>query len=491
MRRFFTGIAVVVVGLLLVVIGRTLMFRPVPQPIPPPSKLVVDTSSAAARLAGAIRIPTTSHQDPAAIDEDAFLGLHRYLEASFPKAHRAMRREVVNDLSLLYTWRGTEPALPAVLVMAHLDVVPITKGTEAAWTQPPFSGAIADGYIWGRGALDVKSGVTGLLEAAELLAASGFEPRRTIYFAFGHDEEVGGRAGAMRIAELLEERKVELEMVLDEGGVIISGVVPGVDVPIAMIGIAEKGYVSLKLSVTAPGGHSSMPPKHTAIGVLSKAITTLEEDPFEPTLAHSGRFFRYVAPKMPFSRRILFANLWLFGPVLTRVLSAQPPMAASLHTTTAATMIEGGVKANVLPTDASAVVNFRIYPGETVASVEAAVRAKLDERVKVEVLADGESFGSDPSPVSDVDGPAFALLERTVLAVAQQEGMVVAPYLVVGATDSRYFTGLSKNVYRFLFNRMTAEDLPRLHGTNERIGVEDYGRTVTFYYELLRGAQTL
>lgn len=492
MKRFARVFGVLLIGLVAILGVRTALFRPVPQPIPPPPDVAVDTSSAAARLAGAIRIPTVSYQDPARIDEDAFLGLHAYLEKSFPKAHRALEREIVNDLSLLYTWRGTEPELPAVVMMAHLDVVPVADGTVGDWTHPPFSGAIVDGYVWGRGTLDVKSGVTGLLEAVELLADTDFAPKRTIYFAFGHDEEVGGTGGAKAIAERLTSRGVKLELVLDEGGAIVRGVVPAVEEPIAMVGIAEKGYISLQLTVKGVPGHSSMPPPHTAIGVLSAALARLEAQPFEPTLEYSGRFFSYVAPKMPFLRRIPFANLWLFSPIITSVLAGKPPMAASIRTTTAVTMIEGGVKANVLPPEAKAIVNFRIYPGETIESVRAAVIEKIaDERVTVDLLRDGESFGSDPSPTSEVDGPGFALIERTILSVAQTEGMVVAPYLVVGATDSRYFTGMTKNVYRFLFNRMEAEDLARVHGTDERIAVEDYAKTVAFYYQILRGTQAL
>ncbi len=492
MKRAARLFGVLLIALIAALLVRTAMYRPVPQPIPPAPSVAVDTSSAAARLAGAIRIPTISHQDPARIDEDAFLGLHAYLEENFPRAHGVLEREVVNDLSLLYTWRGSDPALPAVLMMAHLDVVPVDPGTQDDWVHPPFSGAIADGYVWGRGTLDVKSGVTGLMEAAELLVAANFQPKRTIYFAFGHDEEVGGKGGAKAIAERLGSRGVTLELVLDEGGAIVRGVVPGVEEPIAMVGIAEKGYVSLELTVEVTGGHSSMPPSHTASGILSAAVTRLEAEPFEPTLRYSGRFFSYVAPKMPFVRRVPFANLWLFGPVITSVLSSKPAMSASIRTTTAVTMIEGGVKANVLPTEAKAIVNFRIYPGETVQTVQTAVTEKVaDARVKVEVLRDGEAFGTDPSPTSDVDGPGFALIERTVLAVAQQEGMVVAPYLVVGATDSRYFTGLTKNVYRFLFNRMEGEDLARIHGTNERIAVEDYAKTVAFYHEILKGTLAL
>lgn len=492
MKRLGKVALVVLVVVAAVVFGRTAMFTAEVEPLPPASVAVVDTASAAARLAGALRFETVSHQDPDKIDREAFLGLHAYLEKSFPKAHQTMKKETVNDLSLLYEWTGSDPKLPGVVMMAHLDVVPVPPDALADWSHPPFAGKIDGGFIWGRGTLDVKSGVVGLLEASELLLAKGFRPKRTIYFVFGHDEEIGGRQGAQAIANLLEKRGVKLEMVLDEGGAIITNVVPAVSVPIATVGVAEKGYVSLELSVEGEGGHSSMPPDHTAVGVLAAAVRRVEEQQFPARFEHSRTFFENVAPKMPFLRRVPFANLWLFKPIVEGVLLSKPPMAASVRTTTAFTMIDGGVKANVLPPHAKAIVNFRIYPGETVETVKAAVIQKVaDERVKVDVLADGESFGTNPSPVSDASSKSFALVKRSIRAVAQDEGMVVTPYLVVGATDSRYFSKLSKNVFRFLFNRLDAPDIKRVHGTDERVSVENYGDTVKFYYEVLQGTDTL
>ena len=205
-----------------------------------------------------------------------FLALHEYLKETFPKVHSGLTKETINDYSLLYTWKGSDETLKPILLMAHLDVVPVEPASEADWQHPPFEGQIQDGYIWGRGALDDKAGVMGLLEAVETLLAEGFRPKRTIYLAFGHDEELGGPNGAAKIAELLLSRKVELDYVLDEGLIIANGILP-VSKPVALIGIAEKGFVSLELSVETEGGHSSMPPPNTAIGILSEAVNKLEE----------------------------------------------------------------------------------------------------------------------------------------------------------------------------------------------------------------------
>jgi carboxypeptidase PM20D1 len=234
------------------------------------------------RLAQALRFATISHEDPAQVDRAPFRELHRFLEESFPQVHHSLKREVIEEYSLLYTWQGTDASLAPALFAGHIDVVPVESGTETEWQYPPFEGCVEEGYIWGRGALDDKVAVLGLLEAAEALLARGFQPHRTIYLAFGHDEEVGGTYGAKRIAALLQQRGVRLEFALDEGLAVTEGIIPKVSKPVAMVGIAEKGYLCLELSAESRGGHSSMPPSETAIGILSAAITRLERHPMPP-----------------------------------------------------------------------------------------------------------------------------------------------------------------------------------------------------------------
>lgn len=445
------------------------------EPIPP---VQVDVAGVARRLGEAIRFRTVSLQ----IKGDEFLGLHEYLARAFPNVHSVLTREVVGDYSLLYTWKGLDTGLKPILLMAHLDVVPVEPDTLAQWQHPPFEGRISDGYIWGRGALDDKCTVLGLMEAAEMLLRRGFRPRRTIYFAFGHDEEVGGNDGAAKMARLLRERNVEVEYVLDEGSSIIQGLLPGISQPVALIGIADKGYLSLELSVETASGHSGIPPPQTAIGILSTAISRLEARQMPAILSGVPRqTLETVGPEMGLANRVVMANLWLFKPLVERALAASPVTAQSIRTTTAATIIEGGIKENVLPGTARAVVNFRLRPGDNSERVLEHVREVVrDPRVKV------NRFGvsnMEPSVVSDVNAPAYQDIQRTLRQVFPE--IIVAPGQTIGATDSEHYAKLSKNVYRFIPLTFHPGDTNRVHGLNERASVDDYAASVRFYYQLI------
>jgi len=449
-----------------------------------PPDIEVDANAAAARLAAALRFQTVSQEGTGPIDPAAFLALHRHLQESFPRAHAALTREVVAGYSLLYTWPGRNASLPPVLLMSHLDVVPVEPGTERSWTEPPFAGTISGGYVWGRGSLDDKVGVTGLLEAVEALAARGFQPERTVYLAFGHDEEVGGLHGAHSVAAVLQQRGVRPAFILDEGGALVVGMVPGLAKPVALVGTAEKGFVNVVLTAESEGGHSSMPPRHTAVGAVAAAVHALEEHPMAGRIGGATRAsFDFLAPELPFGQRLFLANLWFFGPLVTSQFANDPASNARIRTTTAATMISGGVKENVLPAKAQAVVNFRILPGDTVASVLDHVRKTVGPGVKV---AQEGLHATDPSPESDTAAPEFRLLQRTVAEALP--GTLIAPNLLAGGTDTRHYERLTRNVYRFLPIRVTARDLRRLHGTDERVGVEDYASAVRFYARLLKNA---
>jgi carboxypeptidase PM20D1 len=397
--------------------------------------------------------------------------------------HRTLRRELVSDLSLLFTWTGRDASAPPILLLSHLDVVPVES--EAAWSHPPFAGDIVDGFVWGRGTLDDKLGVLGLLEAIESLLRDGFQPRRTVYLAFGHDEEILGRRGAPAIAALLGERGVKPELVLDEGLPVVIGQVPGVRAPVATVGIAEKGYVSVELTVEGEGGHSSMPPVATPVGVLANALARLEAHRPRPALAGATReLLVAVAPHMDLGRQIAMANLWLFGPLVEWQLTGSPITDALVRTTTAPTMLEGSPKENVLPSRVRAVVNFRIRPGDSVAGVlDHVQRTVADTRVKVVPLP-GAVVG-EPSPESSIDSPAFQTLARTIREVFPDA--LVAPSLVLGATDARHYATIAPGaVYRFLPVRLRPEDRRRVHGIDERVAVDGYEDAVRFYARLIR-----
>lgn len=484
MKKILLGAGLAIAALTGVVMVRTIKMRSV-QVIsgPPPVTQSMNLEAAAERLGGALRIRTVSWEDPALFAADQFDAMHAYLRGSFPLVHVQLEREIVGRASLLYKWEGSDSALDPIILMGHMDVVPVEPGSEAQWTHPPYSGAISDGFIWGRGAMDDKSAVLGILEGVELLLREGVRPRRTIYLAFGDDEEAGGK-GAFAIATLLASRGVRPAMVVDEGAVVAEGMMPGVSASVALVGIAEKGAVSLELTAEIGGGHSSMPPTQTAVGVLSSAIVKLEAHPMPAAITGvAERMFNAVAPEMGFGQRAVFANLWLFGPLVMRKLAASPASNAMIRTTTAATMFEGSVKENVLPIKARAIVNFRLLPGDDVADVIAHVEDVVaDSRVNISVSPRSGSWNA--SPVSITDGPMYEALSRSIREVFP--AAVVAPYLVVGATDARHFAAMSPSTYRFLPLVAGSADLARLHGTNERISVANFELMIRFYVGFIR-----
>ena len=481
MRRVLLLAGAAVLLLAGVMLVRTLRYVP-DASVPPAAVRTAIAQEARERLAGSIRFPTISHADAALLDGAAFQALHAYLASAFPRVHAHLGREVVGTHSLLYTWRGSHASLAPILLLGHLDVVPVEAGTEGKWEQPPFAGRIAGGFIWGRGAIDNKATVLGTLEAVEMLLAAGFRPARTVHLAFGHDEEVGGTRGAKEIAALLKRRGVTLDMVLDEGGVIGEGILPGISAPVALVGIAEKGFVTVELSARLAGGHSSLPPPQSAIGIVSAAIARLEAAPMPARLDGPARqLFERVGPSFPFAQRAVFANLWLTRPLVLRTLASSPATNAMIRTTTAVTVFHAGSKDNVLPSSARAVVNFRIHPGDTIAGVVDHVRRAInDDRLEVRI---GGAFSAEPSAVSSTESPAFRTIERAIRSI--NPDAIVAPYLVVVATDARYYTGLSGSVFRLIPVRLTSQDLDRMHGTDERIAIGHYEDVIRTYRQLI------
>ncbi len=490
MKRLLLAVAAVVAALLGTMAVRAAM---VPAPAPPAvaeKRVVIDEATAAQRLSGAVKFATISTASGAPIDTAAFLGFHAFLATSFPRVHAALKLEKVAGLSLLYTWTGTDSLAPPVVLMGHMDVVPVPEANLKDWTHAPFSGDVADGYVWGRGTMDDKVTVLAVLEAVEDLLSRGQRPSRTVYLTFGHDEEVGGRLGARAIVDTLVRRGVKPALVIDEGGVMTNGAIPGVQGLAAVVGIAEKGYLSLRLKARAEGGHSSMPTSRTAVGALSRAIAALEANQFPFVLDGPTRgMLEAMAPYSSFGRKMVFANLWLTGPLVTKMLSGTPTTAAMLHTTTSPTMLSAGIKDNVLPPEATAVVNFRIRPGETQATVMARVNAVIaDTMISVTPT---DSARVDPSPVSNVDSPAFRLIASTVRGMVPGQSVPVLPYLVGGGTDAKYWGPHSSNVFRFLAVPLEQGDATRIHGVNERMSVKSYGTAVTFYAQLLQHLDAL
>ena len=448
----------------------------------------VDEAAVAGRLAEAVRFQTISSREAPALNAQAFLDFQAFLEKRFPNVHARLQRERVGDLSLLYTWKGRNEQAAPVMFMAHQDVVPIAPGTESDWQQSPFSGVVAEGHVWGRGSWDDKGNLMAQLEAIEQLLAEGYQPERTLYLAYGADEEVGGLRGAAKISALLQSRQVRLDFVIDEGLLVLNGILPGIQKPTAIIGVAEKGYLSVRLRMSGTPGHSSMPPPpgEGVIAMMSNALKQLDEHPMPGGLTGvAAEMFDTLAPEMSGVSRVTLSNLWLLGPVVQRQLEKAGSTNAMLHTTTALTIVNAGNKENVLPGRAEAMVNFRILPGDSVDQVIDHMKtqvAKVVPRFELEPLP-----GAVPaSKVAPTRSEQYRLLNQTIREVFPDA--VVAPGLMVAATDSIHYDAISDHIFKFSPVRANAEDLKRFHGTNERLSVTNYAEAIRFYHRLARQA---
>ncbi len=481
MKRLAIVLGLLLLVLAIVVTVRTIRFVPSESDAGTVAPLASKNDSVLAEhLAGAIRIPTVSYQDSFP-RRTALAQLRVYLASIFPRTHSTLAHEVVGDGNLLFMWAGTDSTLEPIVMMGHMDVVPVEIGSERLWTHPPFSGDIADGFIWGRGALDDKVGVLSILEAVEALVTEGVRPRRTVFLAFGADEEVAGR-GATDIIATLRSRGVRPLVAIDEGSAVVRGVMPGTSRPVGLIGISEKGIASVELTVEGTGGHSSMPPAQTAVGVIAHAIDRLQTHQMKARLdGPTAAMFDRVGRDLSLPYRAALANLWLTRPLLVRSLSGSPTTNATIRTTTAPTVVQGSPKDNVLPIRARAIVNFRIIPGETADAVLRHVRTTVDDP-RVKIALNGEP--SPPSPVSSTSSASYLTLARTIRAL--EPDAIVAPSLVVGATDARHYAGYARDIYRFLPVRLGPDDLARIHGKNERVAVRDYARAVAFQTKLIR-----
>ncbi len=459
---------------------RTLRFRPPERlsgiPYSPYTDLV-----GAEKLAQAIRIPTISYIDPDMTDRNTFLRFHEMLQAQFPLVHQHCEKTVINEYSLIYRLKAVgEPTGLPILITAHQDVVPVEADTEGDWTEPPFSGAIEDGVVWGRGTLDTKIHLIGAMEALERLLQKGFSPKRDIYFAFGHDEEIGGQEGALYIANHFARQGVRFAFVLDEGGCVASSMLPGIEAPVAFVGVGEKGYANIQLSVAKDGGHSSMPAAHTSLGILAQAICRVESHPFQPRLiAPTKAFLLRIGPYMKGVNRLALANLWLFLPVFLRVFSKSKTGGGLLRTTTAATMAQGSPAPNVVPQKSSAVVNCRILPGDDKEGVLSHFRNVLKGLpVSVEPL-----YYDEPSKISTSSSDSFLYIEEIIGRIFPEA--IVAPYLVMAGTDAKKYESVADNVYRFTPYLIDNTDLAKIHGTNENISVVNVNRCIDFFAALI------
>lgn len=462
----------------------------------------VDLEGAAQRLSQAVQFPTISNQDRSDFDEEAFNNYHDFLVESYPLVHKTLKRELVGDprpFSLIYTWEGKDPSLPPAVFMAHQDVVPIAEESRDQWEVEPFSGEIKDGYIWGRGSLDDKNQIHAILEATEMKIKEGFQPERTILFVFGHDEEVGGPEGAKHAADIIEQRYDKIAFVIDESAPLIPGVFPGIRDNTALIGIAQKGYVSLEIAINGMGGHSSQPAGESNIVALAKAVEKVEAAQFPYKIHDAVRYqYRFMGPELPEDQQPMYKAV-AYGEndsisdleqKFIDVMSQNQVTRAMLHTTTAVTMFNAGIKDNVLPPAATAVVNFRPMPGDTPeVIIEHVKKAIGDERITVRDI----SASTPATNVADPNGEGYKMLEKTIRQTWGND-LIVSPFFVIGGSDSKHFQArdFAPDVYTITALQLeSVKEFEGFHGVNERILVDEYGRSIGFFYKLMDNLENL
>lgn len=460
-----------IIGILIAVtLIRAAFWVPKKQNYEPLAEETVQTEIYRKNLSDAIKFKTVSHPNPDDVDWTEFKRFHMFLEERFPLVHRHLKREEISLASLLYTWEGTNPALEPIALLGHQDVVPVAEGSEQDWEHPAFEGFDDGEFIWGRGALDMKNHLIAVIQTVETLLAEGFQPVRTVYLCFGHDEEIvaAKTSGAGAIADTLKARGVKLDSVIDEGGAILNVHVPKlINKKLAGVGIAEKGYADYKITVHAKGGHSSQPPKHSGLGELAAVIRDIEKHQFKarmPQFVYD--LFTSIGKNVSYPARLVTCNLWLLKPLVTLAMKQIPPAASLIRTTTGVTMAQGSPAANVLPQKSSVTVNFRMMPGTTIADVKTHIqRAVKNKDIEIELLKAKEA-----SMVSPTDSRSFKIIESLCMRTDSEH--IVAPYLVMGGTDSYHYEEVCDNIYRFSPFALDTKYLLFTHATNERIPVD-------------------
>lgn len=454
----------------------------------PGHEQIVLNDSILERFKNSINIQTISRQ----VKQTEYGELQRlinFIESSFPHIHSApfIQRELVSNYSLIYTIKGTDLDLNPYMLTSHLDVVPAINEN---WSSHPFNATLKDdNHIYGRGTIDAKHLLMSMLEALEFMINKGFQPTRSFYLVFGHDEEIGGVQGAKSIAKIMEQRLKEsrwskLEYILDEGTIISTTKVPGLDGNIAFIGVVEKGYVTVKISTVGAVGHGSMPPAQTAITKLATAIAKFNSHMFPSFfgLGAEREMIETFATHATWPYKFLYANFWLLKPIFEFAFSSEPTLNSLIRTSTAVTMIEGGTKENVLPDSAFALVNHRVHFLQTIADVVEFDRKIIDDPT-VRVEAVGHS--REPSPIAPFgqDSSGYQLIKQSVLQV--YPGAIVVPGTFMAASDSRWYTNLTDSIYKFSAIAVDLEEMKRFHGHDERISVANYENLINFFHHLI------
>lgn len=464
--------------LILVVLVRTLLFVPKKRKAIEGIPLNFPADEAITSLQEMIQCKTISHKNEVDEDMGEFLKFEARLQKNFPQVHAHTELLKIGNKSLLYKWSGKQSTNTPTVLMSHYDVVP---ANEELWEVDPFSGLIKDGYLWGRGTLDTKATLNGIMSAAETLIKQGFVPENDIYFAFAGNEEVAG-TGAPLIVQYFEKKHITPKLVVDEGGAIVEKIFPGVSRPCALVGIAEKGMLEIELVLKSNGGHASAPKPHTSVGELAQACVNVEAKPFPKNLSiPAKRMFDILGRESSFIYRMIFANLWLFSGLLDALCKKNGgELNALMRTTMAFTQMEGSKANNVIPPVAKMGINSRLMVGENSDGAIAYVKKVIkNDQIEVKKI---QTF--EPSRISEVDCPAYETLEKAIRLT--WDDVLVSPYLMIACSDSRHYGKISGNVYRFSAMALSSEERKSIHGNNEKIPLETIKKTVEFYLRLMQ-----
>ncbi|MBA4196618.1 MAG: hypothetical protein C0459_03595 [Chitinophaga sp.] len=480
MKNLFRILIIIIVVVGIIVVARTLMQKPWQHH--KAEALVPLPDSAISHFSKGIQIATISPEDTTHIDTLHFNAFRFFLEQSYPLIHQKLNRTIISNYSYVFEWKGTDTSLQPIILMGHYDVVPVEQSAMKLWTAKPFGGEVKNGAIWGRGSIDDKLSVISILEATENLLKQGYTPKRTVLLCFGHNEESTG-TGAIAIVRYLQSKNIRAQMVVDEGGEISTNKIKGVQRPVAFIGVAEKGYLTVELTVEKKGGHSSIPDKETSVDILVRALYKLRLQHMPDTFTPSVEEFlsRTSGSSTDFLNKMALSNRWLFGSTVKKIMNESAEGAAMLHTTIVPTMLESGVRENVVPTNAKAIVNSRILTGETTKDVINFMKKVIDdERVKIKISGD---FNTEPSAATPFTSDAFKRIENAVYKI--EDDVIPVPFLMLGATDSRVYRAISDGVVNFT----PVVDSKGYHGIDERLPIKDYQKAISFYTLILKEAQ--
>lgn len=447
----------------------------------------MDSQKALAHLSQAISIPTISNLDESLTDWSQFEKFHAFLEESYPLVHKHLTKEVVEKASLLYRWKGKDSSLKPFAMLGHIDVVPVPEETKNEWKYPPFSGECDEEYIYGRGANDMKNCVVALMEAVENLLEEGFVPERDVYICFGHNEEVlcGEGSGAGAIANLLKSRGVRLEFVYDEGGAIMDDNLFGLKNPAAMVGLAEKGYADLKLSISNNGGHAAEPSDRTALGDLARLISTIERNQMPCRLIRTVvGTLKELGKNSEGVLSVALKALGITKPFVMKILKTYRMTHAMMHTTIVPTICRAGTAVNVLPQKVEAMFNIRLLPGDTIEDVEKHIK-RLAKRVGVLDELTLQFVNTSPAPEeTSADSETYKIIEKTMKEI--DPDIVTIPYLVTGATDSREYKEVADEIYRIYPFKITGDELDSMHGINERLRKSSFIFGIEYFIRFIR-----